>query len=239
MKNMMTVFLSLFAVAAVAQVQPLPAPMPPGMESVTVSGTARVTLKPDRFSFNVGVQTLSPSLEEAVNENNSRVAAVVAALKKAGAADADIRTAGFSLYPQQDYQQGKLPRIVGYQVQNNITVTRTAIADAGRLLQVAVNAGVNQASSIDLQVSDRTRGREEGLRGAFEDAKAKATLLARAAGRTLGRALTIAEGSEAAPPRPYPMPQMMQAKAMEVSEVPIEGGTQEAVFTVSVVFELR
>ncbi|MCU1231170.1 MAG: hypothetical protein JWO97_4054 [Acidobacteria bacterium] len=226
--------LTLVTTTLFAQVPP-----PALVESITVSGTGRVALRPDRFSFTVGVQTLSPSLEDAVNENNQRVASVIAALKKAGATDNEIRTSGFSLSPQQDYQQGKLPRIVGYAVSNNVAVTRKGVADAGRLLQVAVNAGVNQASSIELGNSDPSLGRDEGLRAAFQDARAKATLLASAAGRTLGRALMINEGSEPVPPRPYPMQAMMKSAAADVSEVPIEGGTQEVVFHVTVVFELR
>lgn len=218
--------------AAVAQMQP--------PETITVSGTGRVTLRPDRFSFNVGVQTMSPVLEDAVNENNSRVAAVIAALKKAGATDADIRTSGFSLFPQQDYQQGKAPRIIGYQVSNNVTVTRSAVADVGRLLQVAVNAGVNQASTIEFHVSDPARGRDEGLRAAFDDAKAKATLLARAAGRTLGRAISINEEGTSTPPPVYPVTRRTSmAMKAEVSEVPVEGGTQEMTFGVTVTFALQ
>jgi len=172
------VTLAFIATSAFAQVAP--------PESITVSGTGRVTLRPDRFTFNVGVQTVAPTLDAALNENNQRVSAVIAALKKAGATDAEIRTAGFSLYPQQDYREGKLPRIVGYQVSNSITVTKNAVADAGRLLQAAVNAGVNQASNIEFRNSDPARGRDEGLRAAYEDARAKASLLASAAGRTLG-----------------------------------------------------
>src|SRR5438128_297968 len=81
--------------------------------------TVRVTTTPDRFSFNVSVQTISPTVEEAVNENNRKVAAVIAALKNAGAKSEEIQTSNFSIYPQQDYsqqQQGKLPRLLGYQV---------------------------------------------------------------------------------------------------------------------------
>lgn len=223
---------AMIATSAFAQVAP--------PESITVSGTGRVSIRPDRFSFSVGVQTLSPTLEAAVNENNQRVASVIAALKKEGATDSEIRTAGFSLYPQQDYREGKLPRIVGYQVSNTITVTRSVVADAGRLLQAAVNAGVNQASNIDFHNSDPARGRDEGLRTAYADARAKAMLLATAAGRTLGRALMISEGIADRPPQPYPMPQRSMAKeAMAVSEVPVEGGTSDISFTVTVVFELR
>ncbi len=230
--------LSTIAVTAAAQ----PATQPPreaaSFETVSVTGTGRVTLTPDRFSFNVGVQTQAPSVEDAVNQNNSKVAAVIAALKKGGATDAEIRTTGFSIYPQQDFSQGQVPRILGYQVTNNVTVSRKQIGDAGRLLQAAISAGVNQASGIQFEVSDPTRGRDEGLKAAFNDARSKAAVLAAAAGRTLGRALSITEGGAAEPPRPMPGIRTMAMQA-KVSEVPVEGGSQDLSFTVSAVFELH
>lgn len=226
-------FAALIATSALAQ----PAPQP--IESVTVSGTGRASVTPDRFTFNVGVQTVSATVDDAVTENNRRVASVIAALKKAGAQDKDIQTSQFSIYPQQDYQQGKLPRIVGYQVSNNISVRSTKVAEAGRLLGIAVAAGVNNSSGINFEVSDPAKGREQGLRAAFDDARAKASLLAQAAGRTLGRALLISEGvHQQEPPRP-----MMRTMAMEAqvanADIPVESGSQEVVFTVTVAFELR
>jgi uncharacterized protein YggE len=225
------VLIPLLAATALAQT---PAP-----ETVTVTGTGRVSLQPDRYTFTAGVQTQAASVEDAVNENNTRVSAVVAALKKAGAADADIRTSGFSIYPQQDYQQGHPPRVVGYQVTNNITVTRKQIGDAGKLLQAAISAGVNTASGLTFDVSDPRRGRDEVLKAAVEDARAKAAVLAAAAGRTLGRAITINEmGSQAPPP---PRPQMLRnaAVAEAVSVVPVESGAYEVTSSVMVVFELK
>ncbi|MEK6371846.1 MAG: SIMPL domain-containing protein [Acidobacteriota bacterium] len=235
-------FLMILAFAAPLAAQPVSSAPREGaiIDTVSVAGTGRVRLKPDRFSFTVGVQTQAPTVEEAVNENNTRVAAVVAALKKAGATPEEIQTSGFSIYPQQDYSQGRLPQLLGYQVSNSITVTKKQIGDAGKLLQAAIAAGVNTSSGLTFSVSDPTRGRDQGLRAAFDDARAKATLLAGAAGRTLGQALAITEGTEPyAPPRP--MRGVVQSMAMkaEVSEVPVESGTDELTFSVSVIFALR
>lgn len=227
-------FLLLAATAAVAQTA-----APPLVDTVTVAGTGRTNVTPDRFTFNVGVQSVAATVEDAVAENNRRVAAVIAALKKAGAQDKDIQTSQFTIYPQQDYQQGRLPRIVGYQVSNNVTVRSEKVGDAGRLLGVAVAAGVNHASGINFEVSDPARGRDQGLRAAFDDARAKAVLLAAAAGRTLGQALVITEGTQHTPP---PMP-MARAAAMEArlqtSDVPVESGSQQLTFNVTVTFALR
>jgi uncharacterized protein YggE len=242
---MKTFLLSLSFAASVVALSAQPAPTPGHEmmrpETISVTGTGRSTIAPDRVTFTLGVQTVAPTVDQAVSENNQRIASVIAALKKGGAADKEIRTSNFSVYPQQDYsQQSQLPRITGYQVVNNITVTRENVTDAGRLLQAAVNAGVNTASGLTFLVSDPARGRSEGLKAAFDDARARATILAQAAGRSVGRALMIDEGS---PAQPGPRPMAMQGRAMmakaDVGEVPVEAGDQEQSYSVSVVFEMR
>lgn len=240
MRTFLAATMTFVLTSAVFAQTPAPAreAAPPYPETISVNGTGRATVTPDRFTFTVGVQTIADTVDSAVNENNAKVSAVIAALKKAGATDKDVRTSNFSIYPQQDYGQGKLPRILGYQVVNNITVRRENVAEVGRLLQVAVNAGVNTSSGLQFELSDPTRGRDQALRAAFDDAKSKASLLAQAAGRTLGRALTISEGAASAPPPRVFTAQAMRAEAA-VTEVPVEAGTQQTAYTVSVVFELR
>ena len=247
----MKTFLSAIALAAVAAAASAqsPAPMmtmPPAPETISVTGTGHATVTPDRVTFNVGVQTVAPTVDQAVSENNQKLTAVIAALKNAGADAKDIRTSNFTIYPQQDYQQGNLPKILGYQVSNNVTVTRgkaaepATISQISKMLQAALNAGVNVSSGLSFEVSDPAAGRDIGLRAAFNDARSKAQLLAQAAGRTLGRALTINEGGQAVPPPyPGPRPMAMAMKAEAAPAVPVEAGTQEATYAVSVVFELR
>ena len=224
-------FAAMIATSTLAQPQPL--------ETVTVTGNGRAMVTPDRFTFNVGVQTVGATVDDAVAENNRRVASVIAALKKAGAQDKDIQTSQFSIYPQQDYQQGKLPRILGYQVSNNISVRSDKVGEAGRLLGIAVAAGVNNSSGINFEVSDPARGRDQGLKAAFDDARAKASLLAQAAGRTLGRAIEITEGIQRSEVPPRPMAGRAMAMEAQMAEVPVESGSQEVSYTVTATFEMR
>jgi uncharacterized protein YggE len=226
---------SFLALGAAAQTAPPPA----GIGTVTVSGTGRSSVTPDRFTFNVGVQTVGTTVDAAVAENNRRVAAVIAALKKAGAEDKDIQTSQFTIYPQQNYQEGKLPTILGYQVSNNVSVRSDKVGDAGRLLGIAVGAGVNNSSGINFEVSDPARGRDQGLRAAFDDARAKAALLAQASGRTLGRAIAISDGTQRTPQPPMPMQRMAAMEAQVASDVPVESGSQQMTYTVTVTFELQ
>lgn len=227
----------LLTASAAAQAPPSPPVREPALDMISVSGTGRVELTPDRAVFTVGVQTIAPTVTDALQQNNARAAAIIAALRRLGAADRDIHTSQVSIYPQQEQQGGRAPRIAGYQVSNSITVTRDDPAAVGKLLQGAVDAGANSVSGVGFTVSDPARGREVALQAAFADARAKAEILARAAGRAVGRALTIAEGGFARPP--IPLPVAMRMEAAPTSEVPVVSGTQEVSFGVSVVFELR
>src|SRR5690349_6339589 len=139
------------ATAAFAQTPSIPIPPP---ETVSVSGMGRSSVTPDRFSFTVGVQTVANTVDDAVSQNNKRVASVIAALKAAGAQDKDLQTSNFNIWPQQDYQEGRLPRILGYQVSNTITVRSSKVGDVGKLLGVAIGAGVNTSSGINFEVAD-------------------------------------------------------------------------------------
>jgi len=223
---------TLLAIPAAAQ-----APVAPAAgDTVSVNGTGRVELTPDRAVFTVGVQTMAPSVAAAAQENNARASAIIAALKRQGAADRQIRTSQVSIYPQQEQPGGRAPKIVGYQVSNSITVTHEDPAAVGKLLQAAVDAGANSVSGVGFTVSDPARGRDGALQAAFADARAKAEVLARATGRNVGRALSIVEGGAVRPP----VPMQYEMKAMSRSaDIPVEPGTEEVSFTVSVVFELR
>ena len=210
-----------------------------GGDSITVTGTGKVSSTPDRVTFTAGVETTAPTVDDAVAANTTRMTALIAALKKAGATDKDLRTSNFSIYPQQAYEQGQPPRITGFQVQNSVTVSRQNPTEAGRLLTVAVNAGANQVSGLNFGRADETALRNKGLEKAVADARTKAQLLSTAAGRTLGRAMVI---TEAGAPMPTPRPMYGRAMAMEsakMADVPVEGGEDELSFSVTVMFELK
>lgn len=239
------IFASMMTSACIsAQVEPQQPLNPPGppvtAEVVQVTGEAIVTLTPDRVVFNIGVETFAPNVTDAVRENNQKVSAVIAALKSAGAKAPEIQTSNYTIYPRQEYREGRQPRIIGYQVNNTITVRNEDPAIASRLLEAAINAGANTASGLSLVVSDPGAGQSEGLKRAFENARAKAEVLAAAAGRSIGRALSISEGVTTAPPSPrmYASARMEMAQDASVGQVPVSEGTEERRFVVTVVFEL-
>src|SRR5207253_7418024 len=122
-------------------------------------------------------------------------AAVIAALKNAGVAAADIQTSQISLSPQTD-QNGTT--IVGYAASASIDV-KTTIGKAGSIVDAAVGAGADGVSGPSLSRSDEDALHRDALKKAVSDAGDKAKAIASAAGLTLGGVQTIVEGGGAAP----------------------------------------
>jgi len=213
------------AVAGVAQPRFAHGADSTGTKTITVTGNGVVTSVPDRASWQFGVTAQAATAKDALTQASSTATALIAALKSAGVASADLQTSDVSLYPQTD-SDGRA--IVGYQASESVTA-RIAIAKAGGLVDAAVTAGAGTVSGPSLDTADQSSLYQQALAKAVGDAKAKAKALADAAGLTLGSPKSIAEGSS---PTPMPMP---YAKAADAS-TPVEAGTQETDAMVTVVF---
>jgi uncharacterized protein YggE len=199
-------------------------PVPP-TKTIMVTGNGTVSSVPDRAEVSFSIETRAKTATGALGQNADEASKVIAALKAAGVAAADIQTSQVSLSPQTT-QDGLT--IVGYSASNSITV-RSAIAAAGKLIDTAVAAGATSVSGPSLSLSDQAGLYRDALKKAVADAKLKAQALADSAGLTLGDAQTIAEGSAATP---LPMSGKLEAPA----STPIEPGTQDVQATVTVTF---
>ena len=219
------------AIVAFAGVfQPSGAHSAPGDTStggITVLGTGSVNVTPDRASFVFGTVNQAATANGALTASSLSIARVIAAIKKAGVAQADIQTSDVSLSPRMNDAGNE---IVGYTASNTVTATIRKLGDAGDVVDAAVGAGSNQVYGPNLLASDQDAAYRNALKAAVADARAKAETLAAAANSTLGKITAIVEGGGA-----MPMPVAVGAKD---SSVPIEPGTQKIEATVSVTFAL-
>jgi uncharacterized protein YggE len=219
--------LAAAALAGVAQPRPAHTAVTPADRTITVSGDGAITTVPDRASFQFGVTTQAATAKDALSRNATAANTVIAALKNAGVAAADLATAGVSLSPTTS-QDGT--RIVSYTASNSVTA-RAALAKAGALVDTAVAAGADTVYGPNLDRSDRKTLYTQALAQAFADAKAKAQALAQAAGLTLGAVRSIAEGGS-----PGPVPYGIKAAPADIGSTPIEPGTQEVDASITVVY---
>ena len=214
------------ALAGVAQPRLAHTASPAATRTITVTGNGTATAVPDRASFEFGVDTRAATAREALGRNAAAAAAVIAALKAAGVAAADLQTVGVSLSPQTGSDG---TTIVGYIASNSVRAT-VPLAKAGGLVDAAVDAGANSVSGPGLDVSERDALYRDALRQALADAKAKGEVLAQAAGLQLAGAQAVAEGTAASEPVPY------AARLAVGAAVPVEPGTQQIDATVTVTY---
>lgn len=192
---------------------------------ITVLGTGSANVTPDRASFTFGTVSQAATANAALAASSQSVARVIAALKKAGVAQADIQTSDVSLSPRMNENGND---IVGYTASNTVTATIRKIGDAGDVVDAAVGAGANQVYGPNLLASDQDAVYRTALKAAVAEARAKAETLAAASNSTLGKITAIVEGGG-----PTPMPLAVGTKD---SSVPIEPGTQKIEASVSVTF---
>jgi uncharacterized protein YggE len=163
--------------------------------------------------------------------------AVLAALREAGIADADIGTARFSIAPVHAQRDRAEPRIVAYRVTNQVDVTVRKIAQVGEVLDKLVAAGATDIAGVTFTLSDPAKLLDQARAAAFADARRKAELFAKAAGAQVGRAVNISE-DETARPQPFRMLSQASPRA-GAAATPIEPGEETLRAQVVVSFELN
>ncbi len=213
-----------------------PATAPIAGTRLEISADGAVTRAPDIATLSAGVVTQSSSAASAMADNARRMAAAIAALRHAGIADKDIRTASLSLQPQYRYTDGQPPAVTGYQASNQLTITFHDIARTGPILDALVAQGVNQITGPDFALEHPDAALDEARVQAMQKARARADVYARAAGLGVKRIVAISEAGGYSPPSPQPRVFMM-ARAKEATD--LQPGEEKIGVTLQVTFELQ
>lgn len=168
---------------------------------VSVSGTASLTATPDRASISLGIQARNRSLTAARNRVASVAEDFLVLTRKLGIAEKEIQTTGLTMRPEYRWNQDRREQeFVGYFVQRSLTVQLEDLELLGKLIEGAVDAGVNEVSPPRLDSSRRPELHREALALAAADARANAEVLARSLDANLGTVRQISASN--APPRP-------------------------------------
>lgn len=199
---------------------------PADTDTVTVTGSGTVNAVPDRAQVSAGVESRAPTAKGALAANAAAMRKVLDALRAKGGRDITTQTVSVSTsFDDQGQPNGF--------VATNVASAETTLDGAGVLIDAAVDAGANTVYGPSLSRSDADELYRDALAKAVEDAKARAEVLAEAAGREVGRVTSMSEavGSEL----PIYGKEAMAAR----DSTPIVSGPQETTATVSVTFELK
>jgi uncharacterized protein YggE len=205
---------------------------------VTVAGQGEVKVKPDMATITTGVSSDAPTARAALAKNNAAMTAVIKALRAAGISEDEIQTSNFSvspIYGSPQPGQPATPKVMAYQVSNQVSARVLDLPRLGTTLDALVQAGSNQIGGISFDVKDPAAAISEARRKAVADARARAELYAQAANASVGSVIQISEVSTSpVMPVSFRMAEMSSAAA-----VPISAGQSNLAASITVTFELR
>jgi uncharacterized protein YggE len=162
---------------------------------VTVAGEALTKVEPDAAVIVVSVVTQNAQAINAQQENARKSDAVANAIKATAGANAEIKTSDYTLQPQYDYRDERLPKIVGYDARNSVIVTMSDLKNVGAVIDAASHAGANSVNSVSFILRQTSPARGQALADATHQAMNKAQSIAQALG---GRVLRVVEENESA-----------------------------------------
>ena len=162
-----------------------------GLESVQVTGTGEVFGQPDTLTADFAVETSAATVDEALNRAGTAATRMRDALVRAGIARADLQTSNVGVSSTvNDARQ-----ITGNAVNQGITAKIRDLPRAGALMSAAIAAAGDAArlNGVSFAIENDAALLTEARKKAFADARGKAELYAREAGRPLGRVVKVSE----------------------------------------------
>lgn len=228
---------------------------------LTVVGTGESKAAPDSARTTVGIEVRDASAERATQQANERMAAVIAAIKGAGVAEADLRTSDFSISFEREFNQQPLVQIQPapakagpaargvaappapqppaeprgmYRVSNMVEVLIRDVGKTSQVLTAATDAGANNVWEVSFDIADREPLHAQAREQAIRRAKESAAHIAKLTGAKLGPIIAI----EDAPATGGPVYASLRSeKAM--ANAPIEPGQRTVTHQVRLVYALE
>lgn len=206
--------------------------------TVSVVGFGSASATPDRALVSMSINSRARELATAQSGAAKVVAAVLNLTDELDIDRRRVDTTGATVQPDYRWNQNTQEQeLRGYIASRQMVVSLRDLEKLGRLVEGAVEAGVNQVSPPQLQSGKRDEAQREALKAAAANARANAEVLAASLDAELGKALQISANTNM--PRP-PVPYQRAAMAMEADSAPATYNAGDLTFntTVNVTFEL-
>ena len=190
MKNSMRKILSLLAVIAMVTICSVAA----AETRITVNGTGETRVSADTAVISLGVSARDRDVLQAQQKVNEAIAKIRQALLDNGVEEKNINTDYMSIYAIYDYNED-VEKVQAYNASTTLAVKVTDMEIVGKVIDEAFAAGANTLNGISFSASDTDKARDESLKAAVAEARAKAEVLAEASGMKITGIETISEGN--------------------------------------------
>ena len=231
--------LTIIATALLLTIPLSASDLPAYIPSISVSGTAEISMQPDTAFFSVTSSFTEPTTEEARTKTTEMINETVSILTtEFGVSTEDIETSYISAYPEYQWKDDERI-LIGQRVSQSIEVKLHDIDAIGDVYTRLMSIDGISLSDVTLDKEDKSEEYREARMEAVHDAYEKASAFAEAAGVKVGSVISISDNSSYASPI-YRSANMMLAAADSTAKVsaPTEFYSQEITVsaTVSVVY---
>ncbi|CAN5650928.1 hypothetical protein BH24ACI2_BH24ACI2_03220 [soil metagenome] len=162
---------------------------------ITVIGDSQTKVAPDTAVITFSVVTQNKQALDAQQENARKSEAVKIAVEAVTQnAKSEIKTSDYSLNPERDYYSGKMPKILGYEVKNTVSVSISDLNQVGAVIDAATKAGANSVEGISFIVGETSPAQGDALALATKQALAKAEAIAQSLNGKIARVVESTEG---------------------------------------------
>ena len=161
---------------------------------ISVTGTAEIKVAPDEVTLTLGVDSHDRELAVAKANNDLRVKKVMELARAAGIEAKNIQTSALTMGPE--YSEEKIPKLLGYQVSQTITVILKDLFKYEDLMTASLKAGVNRVDGVSFSVADPSKYKAEARLKAIRAAREKANTMASELGQTIGKPWEVAEQND-------------------------------------------
>lgn len=213
---------------------------PPPQASVPVlvtQGSGTLKRAPDQAWVSIAAEARAATPADAQRQAAEAMTAVQTALRNAKLPADAIRTTGYTLQPDFQYEGGRT-RIRGYIARNQIDVRVDDLDRLGPAIDAAGASGATSMAGLRFDLKDRAGAEREALRLAVEDAMARARAIASGANASLGPIVRIEEQGGM---RPSPMPYVAMAarESAQAPPTPVTPGEIEISAQVTLTVQIR
>lgn len=202
----------------------------------SVSAEGKEIIIPNIAEVRIGLISEGKDLVELQKENSEKFNKVINFLKSQGIEEKDIKTENYSITPK--YRYDKVTEIVGYTINQSLSVKIRDLKKVGEILNGVVQHGANNIYGLNFTIDDEKIYLDKAREKAIKEAKEKAEKIAKTAGFRLGKIVNITESSGYLPPHSIFLKEM--GIGGESGIVPqIEPGSQEIKISVTITYEIK
>jgi uncharacterized protein YggE len=172
--------------------------------TISVTAQGKTTVTPDLAEINFSVLTQGQNPQTLTTNNTEKMNAVLQFVSSQNIASSDIKTTGYDLQPNYQYDKNTLRNfITGYTLTQTVTVKIRDLTNVATVLSGLAPLGVNQIGGVSFTFADPDSLMAVARANAINKVKVQAQQMAYQAGASLGEVVSVSENGVAPGPIPY------------------------------------